>query len=75
MSYITYLHSCYTAVGNYAERLKINLVNKNKYVHDADFTARKLLTNSWDTYVVNNLSFKISDKSFFVDTNFFNFVY
>ena len=31
--------------------LKINLVNKSEYVHDVDFTARKLLKNSWDVYM------------------------
>ena len=55
------------AVGNYhAEVLK-----KSENVHDADFTARKLLTNSWDVYDVHNSSFKINNKSVicpFVDT-------
>ena len=41
-----------------------DLLKKVNTFNDADFTARKLLSNSWDAYVVNNLSFKISDKSF-----------
>ena len=53
---------------NVKELLKINLINKVNTFNDADCTARKLLTNSCDAYVVDNLSFKISDKSFSVDT-------
>ena len=40
-----------------------DLLKKVNTFNDADFTARKLLSNSWDAYVVNNSSFKIIDKS------------
>ena len=47
----------------------MHLLNKIEYVNNADFKARKLLTNLWDVYV-NNLSFKNSDKLFFMDIYF-----
>ena len=82
---VSFNHGCHRTVGtypkialsprpqtlNYSELLKINFVNKSENVHDADFTTRKLLTNSWDAYVaaIIRSSVKMSDKSgFFVDT-------
>ena len=68
-------YECHRTVGTYAKIVSSprpktspknfkDLLKKVNTFNDADFTARKLLSNSWDAYVVNNLSFKISDKSF-----------